>query len=389
MTVEYNPYAPEIQHNPYPTYKRLRDEAPVYYNPELNLYALSRYDDVQQAFLDPTTFISGRGVTLEVVDNGGGRLNSIDPPEHTELRKLLARVFNPKRVAGLEPFIRGIAGQYLDAGREEGHFDLVQDFSKRLPLDVISELIGIPVDYRETVHDLTNRTTARDVDITVVRATMAELIGLYTELVVERRKNLGDDVISMLITSDLGLPDGSTRKLTDAEIAAQFMLLGGAGHETVMKTIGNGAVALWWYPSQRAELAADWSLIPNAVEEMVRWDSPAPLEGRWVTRDVELHGVTIPAEHRVVLITGSANHDERQYDQPELFDIHRKIVRPVTFGFGIHLCLGAALARLETRIAFEELLARFPDYEIDEPNVVRGGVAFFRGLTNLPVFTNA
>lgn len=387
--IEYNPFAPEIQHNPYPCWKQLRDEAPVYHNAEFGFHALSRFDDIFSAFLDPTTFISGNGVTFGPANPGTGRLNSTDPPEHTGVRKLLSRVFTPRRVSGLEPFIRGIAAEYLDAGRGRDTFDIVQEFSLRLPLDVIGELLGIPPEFREPIHDLSNQTVIRDPDPTIglqqATAAFGELSSIYTDIVVDRRKHLGDDVISMLIEAELTDADGATRRLSDREVAAQFVLLGGAGHETVMKLIGNGAVALAWYPDQRAELAADPSLIPAAVEEMLRWDNPAPLEGRWTTREVELHGTTIPADTRVMLLMGAANHDERQYENPELFDIHRKIDRPLGFGFGIHLCLGAALARLEARIAFEELLARFPDYAIAETGVVRGPASFFRGLTNLPV----
>jgi len=390
IEIEYNPYAPDVQYNPYPCWQRLRDEAPVYYNPELPFYALSRYDDVLAAFLDKATYISGEGVTIEGVDKGNGGLIQLDDPEHSIYRKLLARVFTPRRVADLEPFIRRVAAQYLDKVRDQERFDVIQDFSLQLPLDVISELLGIPTELREHVHELANRSVVRDASggpaaLEDARAATRETMALYTELVVDRRKNPRDDVISMLVMSEVTDEDGTVHPISDELVAAQFRLLASAGHETVMKTIGNGTVALWWYPDQRAELVRDPSLIPGAVEEMLRWDNPAPLEGRWTTRDVELHGITIPKDSRVMLVMGAANHDDRQYDNPELFDIHRKIVRPLVFGFGAHLCLGAALARLEMKIAFEEFLARFPEYEIDEPNVERGAITFFRGLNNLPV----
>jgi cytochrome P450 len=214
---------------------------------------------------------------------------------------------------------------------------------------------------------------------------MIETKSLYDELVADRRKRPGDDVISMLIAAEVTDGDGTTHQLSDELITAQFFLLAVAGHETVTNLIGNGAVALWWYTDQRAQLTHDPSLTPGAVEEMLRWDNPAPLEGRWTTRDVELHGTTIPKDSRVMLIMGSVNHDERHYTAPELFDMHRVIERPIVFGFGVHPCLGAALARLEARVAFEELLARFPDYEIDESEVVRGPAQQLRGVTRLPV----
>lgn len=388
--VEYNPYAPEAVYNPYPILKRLRDEAPVYFNPELKFYTLSRYDDVLAGFLDSATYISGEGITIEGLDKGLGTLMVIDPPEHTIYRKLMSRMFTVRRVAELEPFIRRIAVQYLDAVQDQDRFDVVQDFSLRLPLEVISELVGLPTELRAHVHELSNRAVNRDPDATNedAMASMIEMFALFHDLVVNRRKHPSDDIISTLVNAEVTDDEGNVQHFSDEGIAAQFMLLAAAGHETVMKLIGTGTVALWWYPDQRAELVQDPSLIPGAVEEMLRWDTPAPLNARCCTRDVELHGTTIPAGSRVLLQTGAANHDERRYDNPELFDIHRVIERPLGFGFGIHRCLGAPLARLEGKVAFEELLARFPDYEINETGIVRGAAGIFRGLDNLPVIPN-
>lgn len=392
--VEYNPYDPEIQHNPYPCWKRLRDEVPAYYNPEFKFWAITRYDDVLRAMLDPVGLISSKGNTIDGADAGQGFLIGMDPPDHTVYRKLLSRVFTPRRVSELEPAIRTKAARYLDDVRDAGRFDMVDDFSLRLPLDTISELLGIPDAMHHDLHQWCVTSLVRDAEATAdgrppaaALEAMMNIRMAMLELVVERRKNPGDDIISMLINAEVTDDDGVVRRMDDAFIAAQFHLLAFAGHETVAKLIGNGSVALWWYPDQRRELVADPSLMSGAVEEMLRWDNPAPLEGRWSARDLEYGGVTIPADQRVMLVMGSANHDERQYDEPELFDIHRVIERPLNFGFGIHLCLGAALARLETRIAFEEILARFPEYEIDEPNVVRGPATMFRGLQHLPVVT--
>lgn len=388
--VYYNPYAPDVQHNPYPCWRTLRDEAPVYYNPDLNFYALSRYDDILAAFLDTKTYISGEGATLEGIDKGTGGLIQLDDPEHAMYRKVLSRVFTPRRVGDLEPFIRSVASGYLDRVRGHERFDVIQDFSLRLPLDVISELLDIPSPLREPIHELSSRASSRDADPNVdtaeiVRAAMSDMQELFSGLVQDRRKNPGDDVISLLINSEVTDEDGHRQQMSDEVIVAQFLLLAGAGHETVMKAIGNGTVALWWYPDQRADLAEDPSLIPGAVEEILRWDNPAPLEARWTTRDVVLHETEIPKDSRVMLLQGSANHDERQYEQPEVFDCRREAKRPLIFGFGAHLCLGAALARLEMRVAFEEFLSRYPKYHVDEDGVVRGAVTFFRGLTHLPI----
>lgn len=386
--VEYNPFSHEIVDNCYAVYKQLRDEAPVYRNPELGFYALSRYEDVVAAHLDPVTFSSAHGVTIEGVDAGQPFLITKDPPEHTWHRKIISRVFTPRRVAGLEEFVRHTAADLLDAQRDADGFDVVTDFSFRLPLDVIGALIDIPPELREEVHVKSDVLAARDGreirPDAAVQASM-DLVTLFAGLVAERRRKPGDDVISMLMQTQVEDDEGNRRTMGDDELAFRFLELAFAGHETVAKLIANGVVALAWYPDARRELAADPSLIPNAVEEMLRWDPPSHYQGRWTTQDVTLHGETIPAGNRVVLITGSAGHDERKYQEPELFDIHRSIDRHVSFGLGVHLCLGAALARLETRIAFEELLKRFPDYTIAEQGTVRQYSSNVRGLQNLPI----
>lgn len=386
--VEYNPFSRLTVHNPFPTYKRLRDEAPVYHNEGLGFWALSRYEDVVAAHLDTEVFTSTHGVTLEGLDQGMPFLIVKDPPEHTFHRKVAARLFTPRRISQLEPFVRDTAARLLDRVLDQDTFDLVHEFSFRLPLDVISELIGIPVALRTDIHELSDRMAARGEDMALsddVRSAAVELITLLSDLVKERRKNPGNDVITMLMQTEVEDEEGRTRSLTDDELSFRFLELAFAGHETVAKLIPNGVVALSWYPDQRRELVADPALIPGAVEEMLRWDPPSHYQGRWTTREVELHDTVIPADVRVILVTGSAGHDERKYPEPELFDIHRDIDKHVSFGFGRHLCLGASLARLETRIAFEELLKRFPDFGIDEAGVQRHYNSNVRGLAKLPL----
>jgi len=386
--VEYNPFNRETVHNPFPVYKALRDEAPVYHNEEAGFWALSRYEDVIAAHLDTDTFSSAHGVTIEGVDRGAPFLIVKDPPEHTFHRKIVARLFTPRRIARLEPFIRRTAAELLDKVRDADRFDVVEDFSFRLPMDVISELIGIPESERERVHHLSDRIAARNEDMSVppdVYEASTELWTLLAGLVRERRAAPGDDVITMLMNTEVEDEDGGLRRLGDDELAFRFLELAFAGHETVAKLIPNGVIALSWYPDQRRELVADPGLIPNAVEEMLRWDPPSHYQGRWTTRDAEVAGTVIPADQRVILITGSAVHDERKYPDPETFDIHRDIDRHVSFGFGRHLCLGASLARLETRVAFEELLKRFPDFTIDPDGVERHYSGNVRGLGRLPL----
>jgi cytochrome P450 len=386
--IDYNPFSFDIQHNPYPTYRRMRDDAPVYRNEELGFYALTRYADVLAGHLDPSTFISSMGVTLEGGEMGQPLLITMDPPEHEWHRKLVSRVFTPRRIGGLEPFVRQIAADLLDPFVGEPGFDAVEDFSIQLPLAVIGELLGIPPDLRQEVHHLADRLFTRDDSGTVspeAAHASAELAALLYGVVVERRANPGDDIVSMMIATPVVDDDGNGRHLSDEELAFRFLEMAFAGHETVARLIANGIVALTWYPDQRRELAADRSLLGSAVEEMLRWDAPSHYQGRWTSRDVELHGTTIPKDSRVLLVTGAANHDDRQYAEPEAFDIHRTLDRPVGFGFGVHLCIGAALARLETRVAFDELLTRFPDFGIDESGVVRMRAGNVRGLANLPV----
>ena len=385
--VEYNPFDWETAHNPYPVYRQLRDEAPVYHNEQFGFWALSRYEDVVAAHLNSDDFSSAHGVTIEGAEKDAPFLIVKDPPEHTAHRRIVGRLFTPRRIALMEPFVRRTAAGLLDKLRDADRFDVVEDFSFRLPLDVISELIGIPESYRLQIHHLSDRIAVREsAEMTEdgILATL-ELAGLLTDLVRERRASPGDDVITMLMNTPVEEEDGRMRMLTDDELAGRFLELSFAGHETVAKLIPNGVVALTWFPGARRELAANPALMANAVEEMLRWDPPSHYQGRWTTRDVEVRGTVIPAEQRVILVTGSAVHDERKYPDPDTFDIHRDIDRHVSFGFGRHLCLGASLARLETRVAFEELLKRFPDFSIDETGVERRVNVNVRGLSKLPL----
>jgi cytochrome P450 len=383
----YNPFTWDIQHNPFPTYRRLRDEAPVYHNPEVGFYALSRYEDILRAHLEPLTYISSMGNTLETTGSGEV-LVTIDPPDHDWHRNIVSRLFTPRQTARLESFVRQTAADLLDRYRTGGRFDVVEDFSISLPLRVISHLLGVPEGMRPDVHALADRLFTREDESGAVSAdaasAMAELTRILTALVMDRRSHMGDDVVSLMIGAEV--PDGDgTRRLTDREVSIRTLELAFAGHETVARLIANGIVALSWWPEQRAELVADPSLIPVAVEEMLRWDPPSHYQGRWTARDVELHHTTIPKDSRVILLTGSAGHDERVYPDPEVFDFRRKGERPVYFGFGPHFCLGAALARLEARVAFEEFLARFPYFDLDEAGIVRMRSSNVRGLARLPV----
>lgn len=393
--VVYNPYDWETTHNPYPVYKELRDSAPVYHNKEMGFWTLSRHADVSAAHADAATFSSAGGVTLDGSTVGAPLLIVMDDPEHRWHRKLVNGAFTPRRIAALEPFIRDKANALLDAVADQDDFDLVEDFSMRLPLDIISELLGIPEELRRDVNVLSSQLIIReDPENPEAGAGLRgeaglKLVELYMGLVRERRAAPTDDVISLLIESEVHDEDAGTyRRLRDDEVAFRFMEMGVAGHETVAKLIPNALIGLSWFPDQRRQLTEDRGLLKNAVEEFLRWDPPSHLQGRTTTRDVELHGVTIPAGELVMLLTAAASHDERAYENPEDLDIHRQIRRQVGFGYGIHACLGAALARLETRVALDVILTRHPDYAFDHSRAVRYVQSNVRGLSHIPFIPN-
>lgn len=390
--VEFNPYDAATYRDPYPVYRALREEAPVYRNPDLRFWALSRHADVLAAHNDWETYSSTGGVTIEGNEAGAPMIILRDPPEHRWHRKIVSKVFSPRRMLDLEPFVRRRAGELLDRFVDADEFDVVREFSVKLPLDVISELLGIPVGDRATINEAADRMLSRGEgtdDEQAFYESSATLLNLYVSLVAERRKNPTDDPISLLISTAVSDDeDGSTRRLDDDEIAFRFMEMSVAGHETVAKAIPNGLMALTRFPEQRRLLLADPGRYDQAAGETLRFDAPSQLQGRTAKRDVELHGVTIPAGDRVMLITGSALRDDRVYDNPDVFDLDRRDEpSTVFFGFGIHRCLGAHLARLEVRVALEEVLRRFPDFVADPARAVMKVSSNVRGAANLPFAT--
>jgi cytochrome P450 len=390
--MQYSPYDPDVQHNPFPYYQWLRDEVPVYHNEDVGFWALTRYDDVLRASMEPDRYVSGRGMTIEGLDarEGNDILINKDEPEHTWHRRLVSRVFTPMAVAGQEDAIRATARDMIGRVRDTGRMDVIQDLSLALPVAVICEMLGIPESLRDGIHECSSRmlTMAFEDGRPVVSAD-AEAAGFELgmavyEVVAERIDAPGDDIISLLLASEVTDDAGNTWALSPEQVASRIVELTIAGHETTAKLIGNMVVALAWFPDERAKLVADPSLITNAVEEGLRWDGPSHYQGRWVHEPVTLHGVTIPAESRVILVTGAASHDDREYEQPELFSVEREITRNLALGWGIHLCLGQALARLETRIAFEELLSAIPEWELAD-GAVRAGSGQVRGHEHLPI----
>lgn len=389
--IYWDPFDEDIDTSPYDVWRRMRDEAPVYRNDRYDFWALTRHADVEAAHRDPQTFSSARGTVLEMMGEDMSALGQIiflDPPDHTELRALVSRAFTPRRVASLEQRIREFCASMLDPQIGAGEFDFLQDFGARLPSMVICSLLGVPSEHQEPMRHVIDRMFHIEPGVGMVNDISAsaslEVRSLLADLLVERATKPGYDMLSALAQAEI-TEGGQTRRLSLDESADFGMLLFVAGTETVGRLLGWAAVVLAEHPDQRRELAADPSLIPAAVEELLRYEAPSPVQGRWTTRDVELHGVHIPAGSKVLLITGSAGRDERAFPDPDRFDIHRERHSHLSFGYGIHFCIGAALARLEGRIAIEEMLKRFPDWEVDHDRSTRLHTSTVRGYANVAV----
>jgi cytochrome P450 len=387
--IAFNPFSYEFHADPFPVYRELRDHAPCYYNAELGFYALSRYDDVLNALHDPETFCSRFGITLE---RGSPlpMLLTMDPPEHTKLRRLVSRAFTPRRIAELEAPTRSIAARYLDAIDPNSDADLIGDYAGLLPIDVICNLLGVPDADHARLRTWSDLLVHRDEGVPDVTAAGVEagkqLYEYFCAFVAERRARPGsDDLTAALIAAE---SDGE--HLDDLQVVGFLFLLIIAGNETTTKLLGNGLLALQRNPAARAEVLANVERIPDAVEEILRYEGSTQVMARTLTRETERHGVVMPADAKVLLLLGSANHDDRVWDRADDFDIDRAWpTHHVGFGHGIHVCLGAPLARLEMRIALEEFLARFPDYEIDDSGLERVNSGNVRGYSRMPLRLHA
>ena len=388
----WDPFDVAIDTNPYGIWRRMRDEAPVYRNEAHDFWALSRYDDVEAAHCDPPTYSSSHGTVLELMGPEPmhtGMIIFMDPPEHTRMRSLVSRAFTPRRVNSQEDRIRAICRRLLD--RVGTEFDFVQDFAAPLPSMVISTLFGVPDADQEHVRELIDTTFHIEPGVGMINDTsltaQIELHGYIVDQLAQRRTTPRDDMLTDMVQAEVTQEDGTTRRLSDDEAANFALLLIAAGTETVARLLGWAAVLLDQHPDQRADLVADRAAIPNAIEELLRYESPSPVQGRWLTREVELHGTTIPANSRVLLLTGSAGRDERKYPDAERFDVRRTFDRHVSFGYGIHFCVGAALGRMEGRIALDEVFDRAPTWTVDHDRAVRLHTSTVRGWTNVPVHT--
>jgi cytochrome P450 len=387
----YDPYDVAINADPYPVFRRLREEAPLYYNDQHDFFAVSRYDDVARGLGDPTTFISSRGGILELIkaniEMPPGVLIFEDPPIHTIHRRLLSRVFTPKRVAALEPQIRDFCARSLDPLVGAEGFDLIAELGAQMPMRVISMLVGIPNQDQESVRDRVDANLRTEPGAPMKVSADFANGEMFAEYIEWRAEHPSDDLMTDLLNAEFEDETGTTRRLTREEILTYLFVVAGAGNETTTRLIGWAGKVLAEHPDQRRELAEDASLIPNAIEELLRFEPPAPHVGRYVARDVELQGQTVPAGNAILLLVGSANRDDRRFADGDRFDIHRQIGQHLTFGYGIHFCLGAALARLEGRIALEELLKRFPEWEVDYDGAKLSPTSTVRGWETLPLIT--
>ena len=389
--VYYDPYDFDIDTDPYPVWRRLRDEAPLYYNDRYDFFALSRFADVQRASVEWGTYSSARGSVLEVIKSGApvapGLFIFEDPPLHDAHRGVLSRVFTPRKMVALEPRVRDLCARALDPHVGGDGFDFVEVVAREVPMRVIGMLLGIPEgDLGSISRDTQERhhlDQGRPPDV----SDMSETSKMFAEYIEWREEHPSDDLMTQMLVTEFEDDTGARRKLTRTEVLTYTTLLATAGNETTQRLLGWTAKVLAEHPDQRHEVAADRALVPNAVEELLRFESPSPVQARVATRDVELHGQTVPAGSAVLLLTASANRDERQFPDADTFDVRRRIDHHVAFGYGLHFCLGAALARMEARIVLDEVLNRWTDWDVDHANAVLDHTSTTRGWISLPIRT--
>jgi cytochrome P450 len=391
--LHYSPYDYEIHDDPYPTYRRLRAEAPLYRNEELDFWALSRHDDVLAAFRNPAELSNRFGVSLDPAAYGPDAHRAMsflamDPPRHTRMRSLVSKAFTPRRVNELEPRVRAIATEHLDRALELGSFDFVADFAGRMPMDVISEMTGVPKADREEVRRLADLLVHRqeglfDIPREGIQAAL-ELAGYFEGMVAGRRASPRDDLTSALLEARV---EGDA--LSDDEVISFLFLMTVAGNETTTKLLANAWYWGWRFPDERAKVVSEPKRVEDWVEETLRFDTSTQMLLRVTTGEVELCGTVLPDSSRVLLLVGSANRDERVWPNPDRYDLDRDTSKLVSFGSGRHFCLGAPLARLEARTGLEELMKRVTDYEVDAEHAQRVHSINVRGFASLPTTIKA
>jgi cytochrome P450 len=397
--MDFDPMSEEFFERPWAVYRWLRDEAPAYHNEELGFWAVSRYDDCVEVHRDVATYTSTRGVTLaqlrsasfgEIAEQVASMI-MMDPPMHERMRKLVNRAFTPRRIAEWEPVVEQVIGGLLDGLTGSGAFDVVSDLSGPFPVEVICTILGVPEGDRQQIRHWTDLMLELEVGnpfptAAGIEAGMA-LSEYMVALVADKRAHPTDDMIGHLVEAEVEREDGEVEHLTDLEISRFISLLAAAGAETVTKLVGNGVMTFAEHPDELARLQADPSLAGSAVEEVLRWKAPSQYQGRYALADRTFHGRTIPAGSPVLIVTGAANRDPRAYDEPDRFDITRQGPLGITFGHGIHYCIGAHLARLEGRIAFTELYRRWPHLKVDLGAVRYVHMANVAGPSSVPVTT--
>ncbi len=397
-TPVFDPYSETFFEDPWEVYRWMRDEAPVYHHPELGFYALSRYDDCVEVHRDHRSYSSTRGVTLDQLRSAAfgstvertGSIIMMDPPEHERMRKLVNRAFTARSIAGWEPVALRVICSFLDDLAGAGSFDVVRDLSGPFPIEVISEILGVPEADRQQLRHWADALLEREVGNpfppdSAMEAAVAFFAYMH-DLVVERRAHPGTGMIDDLIAVEVSTDGGGSERLDDLDVAYFTALLTAAGAETVTKLVGNGVMTFAEHPDQQAALIADPSLVASAVEEVLRWRAPSQYQGRFSVADREFHGVTIPAGNPVLIVTGAANRDPRAYQDPDRFDITRDQPMPISFGHGIHYCIGAHLARLEGRIAFDELYRRWPGLRVDLDGIRYVHMTNVAGPSSVPVY---
>jgi cytochrome P450 len=393
--VEFDPLSDEFFEDPTETYRRLRDEAPVYFNERYGFYALSRFADVLAASRDWRGFSNAHGIDLRTLSQDPEEIRSfriilmMDPPEHDRLRALVSRVFTPRAVSQLEPMVREVIRSFLDPLDDRDRFDAVADFTGPFPVEIISRMLGVPEADRQQIRHWVDVSLHREpgrIEPTPEGQEAALAAGTYYyELAVDKRRNPGDDMLSRLTQVTVDRGDGQETGLDDAEIAGFASLLGGAGAETVTKLLGNAVVLFDRHPEQWRKVRDDHGRIPGAVEEILRYLPPSQYQGRYSKEERTFDGGTIPAGFPVLLLTGAATRDPRQFADADTFDVEREPTVALGFGHGVHACLGAALARLESRIALEEIATRWQRLEVDESGLRRVHMSNVAGYSHVPV----
>jgi cytochrome P450 len=388
--VYFDPYDVGLIADPYPMFRRLREESPLYYNEQFDFYALSRYDDVCRAIVDHGTFSSARGAILELIKAGieipNGTVIFEDPPVHDIHRKLLSRMFTPRKINALEVKIREFCAQSLDPLIGSKGFDFVADLGAQMPMKVISMLLGIPEDDQEKIRDRANDQLRTEAGKPMKAAEQGMVTGEHFEAYIDwRAEHPSDDIMTELMNIEFIDDEGTKRRLRRDELLVYLNVVAGAGNETTTRLIGWAGKVLAEHPDQRRELVADPTLIGPAVEELLRFEPPAPHVSRYVTRDIEYYGQTVPEGSVMMMLIGAACRDHRQFPPDgDIFDIHREPRQHLAFSVGTHFCLGSALARLEGRIAIEEILKRFPEWDVDLENAHLSPTSTVRGWEAMP-----